>query len=148
MNYLYNCNKYFRQFTDKIIYYVFKVEDEENLKSIADDILTKLHMVTDPVIAKARQDLIATESTVNKTAADVEGQAKSALNVLQDSFKKELDELKAKAKKAGVNIDSCLGEDEKKLVTLASLVESYMISCVQSLTLNTTGLANDALTKV
>lgn len=102
----------------------------------------------DAAVAKARQELMAAEGVVNQTAAAVQSEAKSALNGLQESFKNELDELKAKAKKAGVNIDECLGEDEKKLVNLPTSTSNDMVQCVQGWILKAIAYVNDALAKV
>lgn len=88
------------------------------------------------------------EGGINKTAAAVEAEAATALKGLQNSFKSELDALKEKAKKANVNIDSCLGKDEETLTNLPTATSNDIVQCVQGLLIQVINYVNDALTKV
>ncbi|CAH1975210.1 unnamed protein product [Acanthoscelides obtectus] len=49
------------------------------------------------------------------------------MNSTEESFRKQLDALKEKAKAKGVNIDECLGENEKKLIDLPNVASNDMI---------------------
>lgn len=113
-----------------------------------DDLLEKLQNVVDGSVEKANDCLTAAESVINKTAGKIENQAVAALDQLQDTFEKGLDELKNKAAKAGVNIDDCLGENEKRLVNLPAATVYDMIECVQGLVIQPIRYISDALDTV
>lgn len=127
---------------------MFQISDPEIVGDKVDDLLKKLQEVVDTAVAKARQELMAAETVVNNTAAQVENEAQSALKGLQASFTKELDALKAKAKNAGVNIDSCLGKDEQTLTNLPTATAKDMVQCVQGYIIKMINYVNAALTKV
>lgn len=110
--------------------------------------MKELQEAVDKAVAVARQELMSAEAVVNQTAAEVENAAKQSLKGIQESFQKELDDLKAQAKKANVNIDDCLGQDEKTLVNLPTATANDMVSCVQGLILQAINYVNDALNKV
>lgn len=113
-----------------------------------DDLLKKLETAVDSAAGTARRELNVAEGAVNRTAAQVENAAKNSLKGLQQSFQQEIDALKAKAKKAGVNADECFGKDEKTLVNLPTAATSDMIRCVQGYVNRIFGDANQALNKV
>lgn len=127
---------------------MFQISDSEIVGDKIDDLLKKLQSVVDSAVAQARKGLTAAEGVVNNTAAQVENQAQSALKGLQTSFTQQLDELKAEAKKAGVNIDSCLGKDEQTLANLPTATAKDMVQCVQGYVLKMINYVNDALNRV
>lgn len=125
-----------------------QVSNSEKLGDKVDDLLKKLQEVVDAAVAKAREELMVAEAGINKTADAVKAEAASALNGIQITFKSELDQLKEKAKKANVNIDSCLGKDEDDLVKLPTTTSNDIVQCVQGLLIQVINYVNDALTRV
>lgn len=104
--------------------------------------------VIDYGIGVAHHEIDVAEGAVNTAAAKVENVAKRALSGLQRVFIEKIDALKEKAKKAGVNIDSCLGKDEKDLINLPTVAANDMVKCVQGDINSVFDSANDALNKV
>lgn len=88
------------------------------------------------------------ESAINKTEAKVEAATNASLAVLEGVFKKEIDALKATAKKAGVNVDECLGDDETRLVNLPSFFSTSFMKCDQGLVVQAVGYVDDAVQRV
>lgn len=64
------------------------------------------------------------------------------------TLQKGLDAITAKAKKAGVNVDECLGADEKALLNLPTKAANDATGCVEGLVLKATNSVDDALQKV
>lgn len=120
----------------------------ENLENKFDDLLKELQEVVDKAVEVANHDLDIAEGAVSTAADKVTGWAKEALNGLQNKFMEALDALKKKAKDAGVNIDSCLGQDEIDLTNIPSDAAKDLVKCVQGDVNLALDSAKDALNKV
>nr|CAH7767182.1 unnamed protein product [Callosobruchus chinensis] len=107
-----------------------QIADRASSADKIDDALAKLQKVVDEEVAEANKQLDAAKAQVDAFAGQVQDQAKKAMNSTEEALKKQLDALKEKAKAKGVNIDECLGENEKKLVDLPNVASNDMIHCV------------------
>lgn len=110
--------------------------------------MEKLQKAVDESIEKAHEAISNANNAINKTAERVEEKANKALEGVEKSFEKSLDDIKAMAAKSGVNIDECLGEDEKRLVSLPGLAANQTVLCTESLILQATKYVDNELDKV
>ncbi|KAG5892091.1 hypothetical protein JTB14_011991 [Gonioctena quinquepunctata] len=124
------------------------VEEQTPLKNDIDDLLQKLRDTVDKAMAQAQEALDQAKAAVDKTAQETEDSASAAMQSTIEKFKKEIDELKEKAKNAGVNIDDCLGADEQKLLNLPNELSGDMVHCVSDKVDQGIGYAQDALNKI
>lgn len=113
-----------------------------------DNLLKKLQAVVDKAIGIAHHEIDVAEGAVNTASAKVESVAKNALNGLQKVFIRKIDALKDKAKRSGVNIDSCLGRDEISLLNLPTRAAKEAVKCVQVDVDRVFNRANDVLNRV
>lgn len=127
---------------------MLKVFYSENVSDPIDDLLKRLEEVLDKTIAEAHDLLNKTELAVNQTAAQVEVVTRNALNETKKKFQDEVNELKARAKAAGVNADECFGADETTLINLPEVTAHEMSQCTEGCVLKIIQVNEDLLVKV
>ncbi|KAJ8937476.1 hypothetical protein NQ314_011865, partial [Rhamnusium bicolor] len=102
----------------------------------------------DRAVADAQKALDDAKNKVNEVADKVQAEAKEKMQGFENDFKAELDKLKEKAKKAGVNIDDCLKGNEDRLVNLPNQLSNDMVHCVSDKINQGISYAQDALNHV
>lgn len=128
---------------------VFQDDVEEiRLGNKIDDLLKKLREKIDGALEKAQKELDAAKAKINQLADKVQAAAKSAMSGAINKIQAELNALKVKAKKAGVNIDSCLGTDETNLLGLLNKFAGEMVHCVSDRVTDAINYAQDGLNAV
>lgn len=127
---------------------MLKVFQSENVSDSIDDLLKRLEEAIDKAVAEAHNVLTKAEQAVNQTAAEVEAVTKNALKVIEKKFLDEVNDLKAKAKAAGVNVDECFGQDETTLINLPEVTAHEMVLCTEGYVLRVIHDVDDALARV
>ncbi|XP_074026408.1 uncharacterized protein [Leptinotarsa decemlineata] len=128
-----------------------KVHELEGYPPVGNDVdklLQKLRKIVDAALVKAQEILDKAKAKLNGIAQKTENAASQALQGFENKLKNELDALKQKAKNAGVNIDDCLGENERKLINLPNDFAVDMVQCVQNTLNEGINYAQDALNKI
>lgn len=123
-------------------------DDVPLVRNDAEKLLHKLEDAVDKALVQAQEALDDAKNKVNEVAEAVEASAEGEMQSSEEKFKEELDELKAKAAKAGVNIDECLNGNEDKLVNLPNVFTEDMVHCVSDRVNEGISYAQDALDKV
>ncbi|KAG5865526.1 hypothetical protein JTB14_035897 [Gonioctena quinquepunctata] len=137
-----------KTFLFSVMLLVLAVKIHESEGNDVDKLLRKLREEVDKALVKAQKALDDAKAKINELAQKGENTARDAMRDTQQKLKEQLDALKEKAKKAGVNIDSCLGEDENKLINLPNDFSDDMVHCVSDTINQGIGYAQDALNKV
>lgn len=112
------------------------------------DLLDKLEVYVDSAVSKATEEIKIEKRRTEDTATDVLAVANSALQSLQNSFKREIDTIIMKAKKDGINIDDCLGKDLVDLMVLPSTSQQKVSDCVTTIVENVLTSINAASSQV
>ncbi|KAG5868216.1 hypothetical protein JTB14_031173 [Gonioctena quinquepunctata] len=137
-----------KTFLFSVMLLVLAVKIHKSEANDVDKLLRKLREEVDEALVKAQKVLDDAKAKINELAQKGENTARDAMRDTEQKLKEQLDVLKEKAKKAGVNIDSCLGEDENKLINLPNDFSDDMVHCVSDTINQGIGYAQDALNKI